>query len=455
MLAASPVPALIIAGTHSGSGKTTVTLAILAALSRRGLRVQGFKVGPDFIDPGHHTQITGRSSRNLDTWLLDPEPLATTYRRGTADADLAVIEGVMGLFDGRGAIDESGSTADLARRWDLPVVLVIDARGIARSVAPLVQGFAAFDRSVRVCGVVANRVGGRRHYDEYLVPALKASVEAVGPLGYFARDASLAIPSRHLGLLTAEEFRPGSGFIAKLADAAEASLDLDRLVALAQPPALPAASPARPVHAPRVRVAVARDAAFCFYYQDNLEQLEAEGAELVDFSPLADRALPEGTALLYLGGGYPEVFAERLAANEPMRQAIRAFHAAGGTILAECGGMMACAESLCDVSGGEWPLWGLIPARVVMHSRFAALGYVTVSAVAPTPFGPPGTHIRGHEFHYSTLEPRSPLEFTTRLLRPDRDPRPDGIRVGNLFAGYAHMHFGSNPGVASHVLRSV
>jgi cobyrinic acid a,c-diamide synthase len=450
------IPAVIIAGTHSGSGKTTAVLAVLAALVRRGLRVQGYKVGPDFIDPGHHARITGRPGRNLDTWLLDPEALAASFRRGAEGADVAVIEGVMGLFDGRGGLDEAGSAADLARLWDLPVVLVIDARGLARSVAPLVLGFTMFDPSVRVCGVVANKVGGRRHFDEYLAPALRGSVAGVAPLGYLVRDESLAIPSRHLGLVTADEFGPGSQLADRLGDAAEASLDLDGLLALAQPPRLPEASLAKSISAStprrRVRLALARDRAFCFYYEDNLDLLRAEGAEIVPFSPLDDGGLPEGTEVLYLGGGYPELFAERLAANAPMRAAVRRFHAEGGRIVAECGGLMACAENLRDASGAEWPLWGLVPARVMMHDRFAALGYVTVAVDRPTPLGPAGTLVRGHEFHYSTLEPRTALPYATRLLRPDRAPKPDGIQIGGLLAGYAHMHFGSNPAVARHLL---
>jgi cobyrinic acid a,c-diamide synthase len=450
-----PIPALVIAGTHSGSGKTTVTLAVLAALARRGLRVQGFKVGPDFIDPGHHARLTGRPGRNLDTWLLDPTALADTYRRGAIGADLAVIEGVMGLFDGRGALDEAGSTADLARLWGLPVVLVVDARGLARSVAPLVQGYSAFDPRVRVVGVVANRVGGRRHYDEYLAPALRANTD-VEPLGYLARDEALAIPSRHLGLWTADDFAPAPPFLSALADAAEATLDLDRLVALARAPDLPEPDLQAPTPPPgrRVRVALARDAAFCFYYEDNLDRLRAAGAEVVPFSPIADAELPAGADLLYLGGGYPELFADRLAANAPMRAAIRRFHADGGTILAECGGMIACCRTLCDASGREHPMWDLIRARVVMQPRLAALGYVTVATEAPTPLGPPGTQVRGHEFHYSTLEPLAPLPYATRLLRPDRAPRPDGIQVGGLLAGYAHLHFGSNPGLAGSLLRA-
>lgn len=453
-MSAAETPALIVAGTHSGSGKTTVTLALLAALTARGLRVQGFKVGPDFIDPGHHTQITGRSGRNVDTWLLDPKALARTYRRATAGADLAVIEGVMGLFDGRGGLDEAGSTADLARLWNLPVVLVVDARGMARSVAPLVHGFASFDPRVEVAGVVVNRVGSHRHYASYLVPSLRTLPGHCATLGYLARDDGLAIPSRHLGLLTADEFTPGGAFSERLAGAA-GTLELDALIGLARPPRLPAIEDVPSTPVPRsVRVAQARDAAFCFYYEDNLELLREAGAEIVPFSPLADPELPEGTELLYLGGGYPEQFAGRLAENRPLREAVRDYHGRGGAIFAECGGLMACAETLSNRSGSTYPMWGLVPAHVRMQQRFAALGYVEVETTETTPLGPPGTMIRGHEFHYSTLEPHSPLPFATRLLGHEGNPRPDGIRIGGLLAGYAHLHFGSNPAVAAALLRS-
>ncbi len=448
-----PIPALIIAGTHSGSGKTTVALAVMAGLARRGLRVQGFKVGPDFIDPGHHAAITGRPGRNLDTWLLDPDELADSYRRGAIGADVAVIEGAMGLFDGRGALDESGSTADLARALGVPVVLVVDARGMARSIAAMVRGYAGFDPRVRVAGVIAGRVGGRRHHDVYLAPALRQSCPDVEPLGFLPRSDALAIPSRHLGLRTADESPTGPAFADALADAAGATLDLDRLLALARIPDLPGprdlpiAGPAR-----TVRVALARDPAFCFTYEDNLDRIREAGGEVVGFSPMEDRALPAGAEVLYLGGGYPELHAGKLAANDAIRSEIRRFHAEGGTILAECGGLMACCRELVDGAGRAWPMWDLIPARVAMRPRFAALGYVTMIADRPTPLGPAGTAVRGHEFHYSDLEPLAPLDYATRLHRPDRAPKPDGIRVGGLLAGYAHLHFGSNPDAARHLL---
>jgi cobyrinic acid a,c-diamide synthase len=445
-------PGIILAGTHSGSGKTTVTLAVLAALTRRGRRVQAFKVGPDFIDPGHHTAVTGRTSRNLDTWLVDESALAAAYRKATLESDCAVVEGVMGLFDGRSATDESGSTADLARTLDLPVVLVVDAGGMSRSIAPLVEGFFAFDERVRVVGVIANRVGSARHYDEYLAPALE-SVRGVEPVGYLIRNPQLTIPSRHLGLWTAEDHRIAPDNLEALADAAESTIKLDRLLELCGPPSLPVAATRAQVAMPfRRRVAVARDAAFCFYYEDNIDILRDAGAEIVPFSPLADPELPANLDCIYLGGGYPELHAQRLAENSAMRAAIGRFHADGGTIFAECGGMMACCSELVDAESRVFGMWDLVPARVHMRSRFTALGYVTMVADEPAILGPPGTEVRGHEFHYSELEPLSPLPYATRLLRPDRAPKPDGIQIGRLLAGYAHLHFGSNPDVAKSLL---
>jgi cobyrinic acid a,c-diamide synthase len=260
--------------------------------------------------------------------------------------------------------------------------------------------------------------------------------------------------------LTADEFAAGGSFLDALADAAESSLDLDRLLKLAHPPALREVLPPPPTggrvgqkDGAVLRVAVARDQAFCFYYEDNLDVLREAGAEIVLFSPLDDPELPRGVALVYLGGGYPEVFAERLSANASMRSSIRRFHADGGAIYAECGGLMACAEVLRDGQGRDHAMWGLIPARVEMQERFAALGYVTAETDRPSPFGPTGTQVRGHEFHFSRLEPLGPLTYVAHLLRPDRPPRPDAIQVGSLLAGYAHLHFGSNPSALLGLLR--
>lgn len=363
----------------------------------------------------------------------------------------------MGLFDGAGGGEAAGSTADLARSLDLPVALVVDGRGVARSIAPLIHGFKTFDRSVDVAAVVVNRVGSHRHYTRYLEPAI-GEVPGVRALGYLPRDANLEIPSRHLGLLSAIEFdQPAASTrFDRLADAAEATIDIDALIALARAPKL--ADPARPLPIEpdrRFRVAIAYDRAFQFYYEDNLDDLRDHGAEIVRFSPLDDAAIPERVDLLYLGGGYPELYGERIAGNIAMRESIRRFHAEGGAILAECGGMMACCRAIEDAEGRRYDGWGLIPATIVMRKRFVALGYVTIETAVESLFGAPGTTLRGHEFHYSTLvsDHADAAPFVFNLLRRDDAPRPDGFGIDGLSASYAHAYFGSNPSVSSAIAR--
>jgi cobyrinic acid a,c-diamide synthase len=453
---------LLIAGTHSGAGKTTVSLALMAALRQRGHTVQPFKVGPDFIDPGHHTTVCGRTSRNLDTWMLSADTVRATFCRASADADVAVIEGVMGLFDGRSSADQRGSSADIARLLDVPVVLVVDAGGMAGSVAALVKGFADFDPNVRVVGVICNRVAGPRHYD-YLAPAIRQHTKVV-PLGWLPRRPEWGIPERHLGLTTAEEFGWAGDRVALLGKALAETVDVERLLELSQasggrkPPVDCSASATGGLRPPLAqsrsrRVAVARDAAFCFYYPENLELLTAAGGAIVPFSPLTDRVLPAGIDLLYLGGGYPEVHAEKLVGNRTMLESIRHFHREGGTIYAECGGLMYAGRELVDGSERAWPMLDLLPVRTVMHTRRAALGYVTLRTMGASPLGPAGTMARGHEFHYSRLEPLGPLAYAAELEDGRSEPRPDGLVAGNLWAGYAHLHFGSNPEMARSLLR--
>lgn len=448
--------ALILAGTHSGVGKTTLSLALMAALRARGLTVQPFKVGPDFIDPGHHTAVCGRTSRNLDTWMLSEVAVRQSLHRASADADVAVIEGVMGLFDGRGPDDFRGSTADLARLLDLPVILVVDASAVAASIAAVVKGFAEFDPRVRVAGVICNRVAGPRHY-EYLEPAIRRHT-SVEPLGWLPRDPLWQIPERHLGLMTAEDLAADSARWEMLGQGLAKTVDLDRLLQLAsevrEPAVMQRVSSSGGLRPRLARVAVARDAAFCFYYPENLELLADAGAKIVPFSPLTDAAIPEGLDLVYLGGGYPELHAERLAGNRGMLDSIRQHHQQGGQIYAECGGMMYCCRELVDIEGRAWPMLDLLPARTVMQSRRAALGYVTLRTTRPSLLGPAGTQGRGHEFHYSRLEALGPLEYAAELDDGRGPPRPDGLVAGNLWAGYAHLHFGSNPDLACHLLEN-
>jgi len=459
--------ALVLAGTGSGCGKTSVALGLMRAFSRRGLLVQPFKAGPDFIDPGLHAAAAGRMSHNLDTWMLPEAALRAGFARQARDADVVIVEGVMGLFDGRGGgsrgADEAGSTAHLAKMLGLPVILVVDAASQARSAAAVVLGFAHFDPKLTLAGVLLNRVASPRH--EALLRAALALVPDVPLLGCLPRAEALSLASRHLGLVTAEDcVHEEGGLDARLealADWVEQGLDVPALLAslpelslsdIGLPPARPEVQ--APPAAPRVvRIGLARDRAFCFTYAENLRLLKAAGAELVPFSPLTESRLPETLDGLYLPGGYPELSAAELAANTPMLAAIRAFCASGRPVWAECGGFMYLQRSLVDSEGAEHSLCGVFPARALMRSRRAALGYREARTLAPGPFGPAGTVLRGHEFHYSELEPGGPVsggkgQPAFALTAADGSQTLDGAAQGNVVGGYFHAHLASNPEVA-------
>ena len=446
-------PRLVIAGTHSGVGKTTVTLALLSAFTRRGRRVQAFKAGPDFIDPGHHTQATGRPSRNLDGWMLGEDVNRRMFGRAAADADLSIIEGMMGLFDGSSSVNEIGSTAELAKQLASPVLLVVDASAMARSVAAIVTGYAKFDCGLRVGGVLFNRVGSDGHY-RLLREAVEAET-AIPVVGYLKPDTSLAIEDRHLGLVTAQEGAYGDLY-GRLAEAAMETIDLDRLEALAKSagslPSVQGMPSSISKNERTVRVGLAYDSAFCFYYRDNLDLFEAGGAELVPFSPLNDQMLPN-VDMLYLGGGYPELYAAKLAGNASMRQAVRSFAEAGGVLYAECGGMMYLTQSIRDLEGRTHDMVGLFPAEAVMSRTMMHLGYRELQIVEDCVLGAAGTRARGHEFHYSTLEARGPLHYAGMLTDAQgSDKGPDGLVFRNTLASYTHLHFGNEPALARSLL---
>jgi len=441
--------ALVLAGTRSGCGKTSVCLGLLRALARRGLRVQPFKAGPDFIDPGLHAAAAGRESCNLDTWMMPEPAVRECFARLAAGADVAVLEGVMGLFDGRGGAEEQGSTAHLAKLLGLPVVLVLDAASKARSLAAEALGFARFDSGVRFLGCLANRVASPRH--EQIVREAMGLVPELPLLGCLRRDEAIGLGSRHLGLVTAQDAADLDVRLEALADWLERSLDLDAFAA-SLPEIAGRRAPddaARPADAPKgPRVGVARDRAFCFCYAENLRLLAAAGAELVFFSPLADTALPAGLDGLYLPGGYPELAARELAANVAMRTAVRGFCAAGRPVWAECGGYMYLLETLVDGEGTEQPMCGALPGRARMRTRRAALGYRQARTLAPGPLGPAGTVLRGHEFHYSEAEGTADASPAFLLAGADRET-PDGQASGNVIGGYLHAHLASNPAVAA------
>lgn len=449
------LPRLVIAGTSSGVGKTTVTLAILAALKARGRLVQPFKGGPDFIDPGHHTAATGRPSRNLDGWLLGKAVNRELFARAAVGADISIVEGMMGLFDGSSPVNEIGSTAELAKQLDAPVLLVIDGSAMARSAAAMVSGYAKFDPNLRVGGVLFNRVGSDGHYQ-----LLKAAVEQetdVVPVGYLRPDPAVTIADRHLGLVTAME-QGTSGLYDRLAKAAEETIDLDRIEALSRSCGEWPAAPLSPVtrsQGRRVRIGVAQDLAFCFYYPDNLELLEAEGAELVKFSPMNDRVLPD-VDMLYLGGGYPELHGEVLSQNVSMRTAIRKFAEQGGTIYAECGGMMYLTQVIRDFAGLSHEMVGLLPAEAVMKKPDLTLGYRTMELSRDCILGAAGTTARGHEFHYSSLVPRGTLDYACALRDAGGLSKgQDGLAIGNVVGLYTHLHFASQPQIAKSLVSSV
>jgi cobyrinic acid a,c-diamide synthase len=446
---------IVIAGVASGVGKTSITLGLLAALRRRGLVVQSFKVGPDFIDPGLHAMVTGRPSYNLDGWMCGRSRVLETMARAAADADVAVVEGVMGCFDGVDGATEAGSTAEIARWLGAPVVLVVDVSAMARSAAAVLLGFERFDAAVRIAGVIANRVGGSTHA-RWVAEAVRGACHADW-LGSLPFDPALTIPERHLGLHTAAEGTLTPDLTHRLGAAVDSGVSLDRLLALAAPLAGPVeperaetvASAPRSPAGRRVRVGVAHDAAFQFYYAENLERLRAAGADLVAWSPLADTDVPDVDGL-YLGGGYPEVYAEALADNASLHKAVRRFADAGRPIYAECGGLMFLAESLESVDGRVHPMVGILPAAVRMRGHGVTLGYAEVELTAACPLGAPGGVARGQEFHASTLGPVPPaVPRVYRLRAPGGGERVEGYLVGRTLLSYVHLHFASNPALAA------
>jgi cobyrinic acid a,c-diamide synthase len=443
------IPALVIAGMSSGVGKTTVTLAILEALRRRGRVVQAFKVGPDFIDPGFHSIATGRPAHTLDSWMCGRDHVTATVAREAWDADLAVIEGVMGCFDGLSATSETGSTAEAAKWLGAPVILVVDAAAMARSAGAVVLGFERFDPALEVAGVVFNRVGHpvhRRWLEEAVVGACRAR-----PLGALPADPAAAIPERHLGLVTAPEGCYTPAVRDRLAQLAAAHLDLDGLISLAR------SSVRRETFSPLAkdpsrslaRIGVARDLAFQFYYADNLTRLESAGARLVEWSPLGDRSLPDVDGL-YLGGGYPEVHARELSENRSVLRAVRKFAESGRPVYAECGGLMFLADSVEDEAGRAWPMVGLLPLSVHLPPGHLVLGYREVETIAPSLLGDVGIRARGHEFHRAAAdEPSRPVERVYTVADPDSERRrSEGYRIGATLMSWVHLHFASAPAMA-------
>jgi len=436
------VPRLVVAAPSSGAGKTTVATGLMAALRARGLSVAPAKVGPDYIDPGYHALATGRPGRNLDPVMVGEELVAPLFQHGARGADVAVVEGVMGLFDGRGSTSY-GSTAHVAGLLDAPVVLVVDASSQARSVAALVHGFATYDPSVRLAGVVLNRVGSDRH-EQLLRESLDVPV-----LGVLRRDAAVATPSRHLGLVPAAERAPEAvETVARLGALVERSCDVDALLEVARSspllsgPAWEPAPTARPVGREPV-VAVFGGPAFTFSYAETSELLQAAGAQVVVVDPLRDAALPEGTVGLVVGGGFPEVHAEQLSANEGLRADVARLAGSGAPVLAECAGLLYLCDRLDDL-----PMVGVFDASARMTERLT-LGYRDVEPAADHLVADAGTRLTGHEFHRTVVQPRAGGSPAWRLP----DGSSEGFTAGSsVVASYVHLHPVAVPGLADRLV---
>jgi cobyrinic acid a,c-diamide synthase len=437
----------LIAGTHSGVGKTSVVLAILGALRHRGIRVQSFKVGPDFIDPMYHREVLGAPSYNLDSWLMGQEGVQQAFARLAPADGVSIIEGVMGLFDGR-ATGPEGSTGEVAAQLHVPVLLVVDVGGMSRSAAALVQGYARFDPDVQVAGIVLNRVGSVRHY--HLVKTAIEEQAGLPVWGYLGWDEALVLPERHLGLVPVEEDAAFQRVCTALGEAAARTIDVDAVLAAAQhvmPLQIATSAPDQPQ--PRIiRLGVARDAAFNFYYEANLQWLQHWGADIVTFSPMADTELPAELDALYFGGGFPEVFAKPLAENHPFLAALRRAHSDGMPMYAECGGLMYLVEAIQDRAGGCYPMAGLLPGLCRLTERLQNFGYKEVVSLRDSLLGPAGMQTRGHEFHYSLWEGRPPDTSLYRTRSSHGDEREEGYSVGPLTASYVHLHFDACPWVA-------
>lgn len=444
---------MVIAGTGSGVGKTTVTIGLMAALKKNGLTVQGFKCGPDYIDPSYHTAVTKRSSRNLDSWMLTKEHVLDIFTHGSQGADISIIEGVMGFFDGKNPETNEGSTAEISMITKSPVLLVVNCESMARSAAAIVKGFQMFSEGPNIVAVIANKVGSEGHFQ-----LVKKAIEQechVPVIGYLKRELEIEIPERHLGLIPSMERGELDSFFDQLGALVSETVDVEKLLELAVAEPLPVSrvsSIFEKKREPIVRIAVAKDSAFNFYYPENLEIMEAKGMEIVYFSPLANEELPEDVDGLYLGGGFPEEFAQVLTGNLKAKRSVKEAIERGIPTLAECGGFMYLTDSIETTQKKKYEMVGVIPGRVQMQSKLAALGYREISGQKDN-FILENLSARGHEFHYSTFQAAHedvPYAYETKGMR---GVSKEGYLLQNLVAGYTHFHFASCPEMVENWIR--
>ena len=431
-------PRIVIAGTNSGVGKTTIVAGLLAALTEQGKAVQAFKVGPDYIDPGFHKIASQRECYNLDTWLVPPHKLVPFFVGQAETADISIIEGVMGLYDG--GREGVSSTAQVAKDLQAPVVLVIDCKAMGESAAAIAKGFRDYDPEVQFGGVILNRLGSDNH--EHMI---RSGMKKIGipVLGAIRRDERMQSPERHLGLTPVTEIDPTEA-IATIRDAVKVMVHLDGLVELAQSAADLSVEDTESVLAveKRARIGIAMDEAFSFYYPASLAALEAAGAELHYFSPLQDKALPDVDGVFF-GGGFPEMFLSQLSANTSMQDSIRQASEQGMPIYAECGGLMYMTQAVTDFEGHTYSMVGLVPATCEMQQTLQRVGYVSATMLEPNILGSVKDHLRGHEFHFSTMTPtQSPFPWAFELVG-GRKPKAyqGGYAYKNILASYLHINF--------------
>lgn len=457
-----PIPRIVIAGTQSGVGKTTVSLALMAGFKNAGYRVQAFKVGPDYIDPGYHQWVTGRPSHNLDGWLMGKRAVQWLFQESSQDADIAIIEGVMGLFDGASGKSEEGSTAQIAKLLHAPVVLVLDAQKMARSAAAVVWGYKTFDPEIQICGVILNKVASQSHF-EMLRDAIEETTK-IQVLGALFRNQQMRIPERHLGLKTAgenKEFQTCFDELTSMVQKANGEgggIDIFKIVKISQKalqsvhknPAVPHPCSSMPVDfcdrtSKKVKIGIARDEAFSFYYEANLDFLRMLGAELIPFSPVHDESLPEDLEALYLGGGFPEVHAEALQKNENMRIQLKTACSEGLPIYAECGGLMYLTEGIQQENGKVLNMAGILPGIVHMTEKLQNFGYAEATLLKDCFLGYKGENFRGHEFHYSLWGQDQQMAIHEVKGKRGAQNRFEGYASDSVFASYIHCHFLSYP----------
>lgn len=453
------IPKLVIAGTHSGAGKTTVTMGLLKLLSKK-MKVQSFKVGPDYIDPTFHTHITGEKCRNLDSFLLEENTIKYLFEKNTKEKDIAVIEGVMGLFDGAKPDTDQGSTAHVAKIIKAPVILVIDAKAMARSSAAMVKGYSEFDHELHVEGVIFNRVGSEAHYE-----LLKTAVEVytdIKSYGYLKSDETLTLPSRHLGLIPSVEQGGLNELLDLLACSMETTVDIDGLIELAYSPKstelLDYKSPSITPLDKKIKIAVAYDEAFNFYYWDNLDLLRSYGASIHFFSPLRDPELPEDIDLLYLGGGFPEVYLEDLEKNRSMRNSIQKELKEGLFCIAECGGYMYLTDEIEDLQGNRASMVGFIKGNSKMTKRLQRFGYANLKLAGSCLYGTEGQETKIHEFHRSIVDLGENIDspFTMSKIRNSKEYKWQcGLQKYHTLCAYPHMHWYSNLEFIENLLKAI